>query len=443
MRMVCVMSWLLLMGFAQGEDYPQFRGPKGNGIATAAAVPTTWAKDKNVAWMTKIPGTGWSQPIVVGKKLFVTTAVGENLPKPKDMQAGVRDMSSMGLGGKKFSSPLKWQLFALDAETGAVLWEKTVAEGIPTQPIHPSNTYATESPCADKERVYVHFGMEGTLAAYSHDGERVWKLTVGAFKFSNGFGSGSSLAIHDGKIYMNNFNENAAFVACYDGKTGQRVWHQPRQKAGSAWASPLVWKNSKRTEIIAAGDKLVTSHDPNTGEELWRIGGIDTAFSPSPAVDGDVLLLGASSPFSAGPLMAIAAGAQGDITLPKGTKSSEAVTWFRTGGGVGMSSPVATGGYLSIPGEGSLTCVDIANGKPVYKERLPKSRMVAACPVVVGDKLLLVEETGKATWVKTGPQFEVLEQSELPGTFWASPAIAGDVLYLRSVDGIYCIKKTK
>lgn len=429
---------------AAAVDYPQFRGPAGTGVAPPGSPPTSWSADENVAWVAKLPGSGWSQPVIVGGTVYVTAAVGDKLPRPKDMQAGVKDMSSIpGFGGKKLDAAAEWQLFALDADTGAVKWKRTVATGKPAHPIHPSNSYATETPCADRDRVYAYFGATGTLAAYTHAGEPAWKVELGAFPFSNGFGSGSSPVLHDGRIYLANFNEKVAYVAAFDAGTGKEVWKRERPKAGSAWATPLVWRNSKRTEVVACGDKLVTSHDPATGAELWRFAGFETAFAPSPASDGDTLMLGASSPFSRSLLGAIRAGATGDITVKTGEAPTPFVPWFRDKGGVGMSSPVAGGGYLYIAGEGMLSCVDAATGKQLYKERLPGSRMVTACPVLAGGKVLVLDETGKATWVKAGPDFELVGTAALRDTFWASPAVAGDTVYLRGLEGVYCVRGKK
>ena len=435
---------LLLSCDLLAADYPQFRGPAGNGVVETADLPLTWSQQKNLAWTTKLPGSGWSQPVVVGKQVFVTAAVSDKLARPKDMMAGVKDSRSMPIPGTTPKAPdinIEWQLLALDAETGSIRWTKTVVAGKPKYPIHPSNTYATETPCADSERVYTYFGATGTLAAFDHAGKELWKQELGAYPFSNGFGSGSSPILYDGKLYIASFNEEKSFVVAFDAKNGKELWRKPREKPGSAWASPFVWRTKARTEIVACGDKLVTSHDPLTGEELWRLGGIDTAFAPSPAADGEMLLLAASSPFSSSPIYGIKAGAEGDISLKKGEQSNASIAWSRKNSGVGMASPCATGGYLYIPGQAGLICVDIKTGQEKYKERLPKAKTVAACPVAIGDKLLVIDETGKANWVKTGPEFEVLGSGEIADTFWASPAVVGDRLYLRGVEGLYCIKK--
>lgn len=426
------------------QDFPQFRGPAGTGVVDKGDPPTDWSGGKGVAWRVALPGTGWSQPVVLGETVYVTAAVGEKLRRPKDMQAGVKDLASMpipGLGSKAPDASVKWQVLALAIDSGDTKWTRTVAEGKPKFPIHPSNTYATETPCVDEQRVYVYFGATGTVAAFTHAGEPVWKTELGAFPHANGFGSGSSPALHDGKLFLNCFNDKNAFVVALDAQSGKEVWRQPRAKAGTSWASPLVWKNSKRTEIVACGDKLVTSHDPATGEELWRLGGIDTAFAPSPAARADLLILAASSPFSSSPMYAVNAGASGDITLKKGEKSNAGVAWFRTGTAVGMSSPVAAEGAVYFASQGFLTSYDISTGKQIYKERLGTSRMVTSSLLLVGEKLLVLDETGAAAWIKTGPAFERLGGGEIEDTFWASPALAGDRLFLRGIDRLYCLKK--
>lgn len=444
LRITALIS-LFLTSHVFAADFPQFRGPAGTGVVVDKAdLPTTWSGKKNIAWMAKLPGSGWSQPVVIGDTLYITAAVGDKLMRPKDMQAGVKDKSSMPLPGFAPKAPdvkIEWKLIAVDAGNGTIRWAKTVVEGKPKHPIHPSNTYATETACADADRVYAYFGATGTLAAYDHYGKQLWIAELGAYRYSNGFGSGSSPALFDGKLFISNFNEEKSFLVAFDAKTGKEIWRQPREKPGSAWASPFVWRTKARAEIVACGDKLVTSHDPVTGKELWRLGGTETAFAPSPAADGEMLILAASSPFSSSPIFGVNAGAQGDITLKKGEKSSASVAWFRNGSGVGMASPLATEGYLFIPGQSGLICVDTKTGEQKYKERLPKSRTVAACPVVIGNKLLVLDEAGKATWVKTGPKFEVIDTAEINDTFWASPAVAGDGIYLRGIEGLYCIKK--
>ncbi|MFO0936397.1 MAG: PQQ-binding-like beta-propeller repeat protein [Gemmataceae bacterium] len=441
--------WALIIGLvsmgtsAFAADFPQFRGPSGDGIVPNSDLPQDWEKGKNIAWKRGIPGSGWSQPVVINDTIFVTTAVGDKLARPKDMSSGARDMASIpGMGKSKGPNiTLKWQLLALDLKDGSVKWTRTVEEAKPKFPIHPSNTYATETPCVDAERVSAYFGATGSVVAFDHAGKPIWNANIGAYPHSNGFGSGSSMAIDNGILFLNCFNEEKGFVLALDAQTGRQIWRKDRARGGSSWASPFIWKNSKRVEVVACGDKLVTSHDPRTGEELWRLGGIDTAFAPSPAADGDTLILAASSPFSSSPMYAIRAGAKGDITLEKKQKSNANILWSMTNAKVGMASPVAKDGFVYFASNGLLTCYSIANGERVYSERLSNFKTVAASPLLMGDRILVLDEAGRSAWVKTGKTFETVGGGSIADITWATPAIAGNSILVRGLDGLYCVRK--
>ena len=422
-------------------DWPQFRGPGGAGVADAGP-PAEWGPETNLAWKVKIPGQGWAQPVVVGDAVYVATAVSPNQPKPKNMMAGVTDPSTRG-PAKPGEAVYSWELHALDRQTGATRWKAVAATGKPQQPTHASNTYATETPAADAERVYVFFGAAGVVAAYTHAGKEVWRGDVGVHPFTNGFGTGSSPALHAGRLFVQTYAEDVAVLRAFDAATGKELWKAERPK-GSAWGTPLVWTNSLRTEVVAGGNGSVIAYDPATGKELWRMGGIDTSFSSSPAAAGDVLVFGTSSPGSSNPLYAVKAGAAGDITPKKGETKNEFVLWSRTKSGPGMASPVVTGGRVYVPGSGTLACYDLATGEPRFNERLPKARnMITANPVLAGGKLYLTDEAGLTFAVPAGGEFDVAGSNKLgePGeVFWASPAVAGGDLFLRGTDYLYCVR---
>jgi outer membrane protein assembly factor BamB len=430
---------------AGGADWPQFRGPTGTGTVEKPAFPEEWGADKNLAWKAAVPGQGWAQPVVVGDRVFVATAVSPNQAKPKNMMAGVTDPATMGKGPRNPpDAAYSWELHALDRATGLTRWKKVVAAGKPKYPVHPSNTFATETPAADAEQVYAFFGMAGVVAAYTHAGEPVWTKDVGTYPFTAGFGSGSSPVLHAGRLFVQSYNEDSAFLLCLDAKTGAQLWKAERAK-GSAWSTPLVWKNSARTEVVATGSKSAIGYDPATGKELWTLGGVDTSFSSSAVAAGDVLYFGASSPGSASPLYAVKAGAHGDISLKKGEKSNEFVLWHRTGVAPGMASPLVVDGLLYIQGGGTLSCLDAKTGVQKYKERLPKTRGAeAACPFAAGDKLYFTDEGGQTFVVKPGAEFEVLATNKLGAegeVFWASPAVAGTDVFVRGTEYLYCVRK--
>lgn len=431
---------------AAAADWPQFRGPAGTGVAAksdAGELPAEWAADKNLAWKVKLPGAGWSQPIVSGGTVFVTTAVSDPPLAPKNMMAGVMEPQSRG-AGKGLKAPevtIEWKLLALDLQTGATKWAKTVVSGAPKFPIHPSNTYATETPATDGKLVYSYFGATGTVAAHDFAGKEVWKAELGVGPTTNGFGTGASPALHDGKLYVQLHFDDAASLVCLSAATGKEIWNVKREKGATSWASPLVWVNAVRTEVVSCGRGLVTSHDPATGAELWRVGGLDSSFSSSPACTPEMLVFGSSGPGTIAPLYGVKAGAKGDCTLAKGETANETVAWWKKGVGPGMASPIGLGDYVYVLNNAGLTCYDARTGKEVYKERLPKARTVAASPFAADGKLYFLDESGTAVVVKAGPQFEVLGGGKLDDTFWASPTPAGNGLLLRGVEALYYIKQ--
>ncbi len=422
------------------EDWPQFRGPSGSGATKGTDLPTEWSADKNVAWKVKLPGTGLSQPVVVGDKLFVTAAVSDTLSKPKSFGRGVIET-----GREKVpDAEIDWQVVALDRTTGKALWARSATKGKPKYAVHACNSYATETPCADAERVYAYFGATGTVAAFDHTGKEVWKAELGAYPTVANWGSGASPALGGGKVFVTSFSQESAFVVALDCKTGKEAWRFKWAETGvtTSWSSPLVWANSKRTELVVCGPDGVSGLALATGGELWRMSGFQPFYS-SPTVDGDTLYVSNGGQSSGGPLLGIRAGASGDVTPKKDEKPSAFVAWNLTGAGAGWSSPLAQNGYLYVPGKGTLACYDAKTGKQQYNERVPKTSRLIACPVGTEDRVLVLDETGSAALIKAGPAFEVVGAGKLDDVFWSSPTVAGGALYLRGVDHLYCVRRAK
>jgi hypothetical protein len=421
-------------------DWPQFRGPSGSGTTEGAALPTEWSADKNVAWKVKLPGSGLSQPVVVGDKLFITAAVADNLSKPKSFGPGVIETGRERLPDVE----IDWQVVAVDRTTGEILWAKSATKGKPKHPVHACNSYATETPCADTERVYAYFGATGTIAAFDHAGNEVWKAELGAYPTTANWGTGASPTLGGGKVFVNCFSQESAFVVALDCQTGKEAWRFKWGDQGimTAWSSPVVWASSKRTELAVCGPGWVSGLDLETGDEIWRMSGFQT-FTSSPSIDGDILYVSNGGQSSVGPLLGIKAGAGGDITTKEGEKPSEFVAWSVTAGGAGWSSPLAKNGYLYVPGKGTLACYDAVTGEQQYEERVPKMNRLIACPVATGNQLLLLDESGAAAMIKAGPEFEVVGSGKLDDTCWASPAIAGGDLFIRGVEYLYCVRQAK
>ena len=429
------MVLILMASTALAGDWQQFRGPNAGKVAKLTH-PMEWDATKNIAWAVPIPGSGWSSPVVVGDKIFVTSAVSESGSKPKGMMAGVSSM-----GSYRSAKPEKhtFTVSCLSLKDGSTVWTKSVGEMVPPI-VHPSNTYATESPATDGKHVFTFFATSGKLIAWDLDGKELWKKELGSYKSGNGFGSGSSLTTLEGLVFVQYDNDENSFVAAYDATNGNQVWRDDRSTRTS-WSTPLIWANSKRKELVTCGSGVVTSYEPATGKKLWTLKGIQSSFSASPAIDGDRIFFGNSGPMSAGPLVSVAAGADGDIQLDSEFKSDK-VAWSRTRSGPGMASPVVAKGCLFIPGSnGVLNAYDVKTGERLFKERVAKMGTVAASLWADDDTVFILDENGTAFMFEGGREFKQISSNTIKDLFWSTPAIAGDTLLLRGVEKLYCVRK--
>ena len=425
------------------EDWPQFRGGPALGRADFATLPKQWAGGSRVAWRTAIPGAGWSQPVVAGGKIFVTTAVGPGADKPSGM-GGVMSFSTWGMGSAP-KTPIQWRVLCLEPADGKVLWSRGIVEAVPKFGKHASNSYATETPCASADGVFAFFGGTGTLVALDRDGNERWRRNFGPQPIQNQFGTGSSPVLHrdpaGDRLLLQLYNDDAGRLHCLSATDGRDIWTADREK-GTSWSTPIVWSNDGTIEVVTAGQGSVIAYDLGTGKERWRLGGLDTSFACSVVADADGVYFGTSSPGSKAPLYAVARGHLGDLTLPKGQSSTAAVPWSKSKSGAGMPSPVVVGDLLYFFGDKAV-CYDKRTGAEKYRKRMPDGTTAVGCPVVVGDRIYVVNEKGKTVVLATGPEFKVLSESTVNAgdeVFWATPAVTDDSLLIRSSQAIYCIR---
>ena len=442
MRFLVFFACVILCASAFSDDFAQFRG-SNYGVEPEQAIPTNWSITENLAWKVPVPGAGWSQPIVFGDRVYVTSAVSEQTYLPKNFSDGTKTPQSMGLGF--FSKPpnfnFQWKLFCYSLEDGKEIWSQALDSGKPKFAIHPSNTYATESPAADSDGVYVYFASTGKVAGVSHEGQLMWERSIGIFKTSNNFGTGSSVALHEGKVFIQNFTTKSANVYCLDTKTGDTIWENKGEKGITSWTSPSIWKNNKRTELIISSEKKLDSYNPADGSLLWTVKNIKTAATATPCADSQRIFFGGSDPFEKGPLFAIEAGAEGDLSPKKRNTEFQNCSWIAKRSGPGMSSPVTNGKFLYVVDSNILRCYDALTGERLYQERIPKSGSVAASPLIIGNQLLILDEDGKSSLVSLGPEFEIVGGGKIDDTFWSTPAVANGSIYLRGIKFLYCIRK--
>ncbi len=425
------------------QEVSQFRGVSAAGAGSDITVPHEWSPKKNIAWRCDLPGSGWSQPLIRGNQLFVTAAVSEgDSLKPKDFAGGVRTPQSMGMGfmSKAPKVDIQWKLFCLNTTNGSIVWDKVVHSGKPKYAVHPSNTYATETPVVTDSVVVAFFGATGSVAAFTHSGEPIWQREFGAQPTSNSFGTGSSLATDGKRVFLQNFTQKTADLYALDAEIGETVWKANRDSPITSWSTPLVWNNELRSELIVSGGEQVDSFAPATGEKLWTLSNVKAATACSVCGDSKRIYFGGSDPFSSGPLFGVSAGASGDISPKKKNATFASCAWKADKSAPGMASPVSTGKHVYIAEKNIIRCYDAETGERVFRERLPGMGTVAASPVIVGKDVLLVDEAGKATLISADGTFKITGTGDVADTVWSTPAATDGSIYIRGVDGLYCIR---
>ena len=389
-----------------------------------------------MAWSTEVAGGGWSSPVIANGKVFLTTAVASDGTRPKGFGQGVASMRSHFMS-RAPDTPYRFEVHCLNLIDGTLLWKQQVVSRKPPHKIHPSNSYATESPVTDGEHVYAYFAAVGAVACIDSKGETIWKKDLGAYRTSSDFGSGSSLAIHQGMIFVQCDNEQKSFVTALNCKTGEEVWRHERP-GRTSWSSPILWNNRDRSELVACGAGTVTSYDPATGKVLWVLAGTGGAFSASPTCDAERLYLGNSGRNSRGPLIAINAGAAGEMTLD--SIGDKQVAWVAETSAPGMCSPVVVDGHLYVLSRGILSCHDAESGERLYRERLKDASSVTSSLWSADGKVFALNESGQTAVIKVGDDFQRLATNQTPGLFWATPSVAGNTLLIRGAKTLYCIR---
>ena len=239
-------------------------------------------------------------------------------------------------------------------------------------------------------------------------------------------------------------------MVALDKKTGEQVWKVDRDEK-SSWATPVLWKNGKRPELVAGGGRKVRSYDPATGKVLWELGGLGGRASASPVAEGDLLIVGAGGgrsrggdeEMSRGALFAVKAGASGDITLKDKATSNDGVAWSKSKAGPSMASPLLYKGQVYIVEQrgGMLSAYDAKTGKEVYsKERIAGARGFTASPLASDDKIFCTDDSGTTFVIQAGATYKLLGKNSLNEMFWSTPSAAGGDLFLRGVDHLFCIK---
>ncbi len=436
----------LLPGAAGAESaaWPSFRGAQAAGVATGAA-PTAWNGEKgtNVLWKTPIPGLAHSSPVVWGDHVFVTTAVSS---EDESLRVGLYgDVDSV-----ESKAAYSWRVLALDRKTGKVLWEREAYAGVPKIKRHMKATHANSTPATDGKHVVALFGSEG-LYCYGIDGTLKWKKDLGVldsgwfYDPSYQWEYGASPILYKNLVIVQADLQKGSFLAAYDLADGREVWRTERDENPS-WATPSVFETEKRAELVTNATKHVRGYDPATGKELWRLKGNSEIVTPTPiTAHGLAYVTSGYAPIQ--PIYAIRLGtASGDISLPEGKETNDAIAWSKQRGGPYMPTPIVYGDHLyTCANNGILTAYDAKTGAQVYRERVAGNASVAftASPVAADGKLYFPSEDGEVYVVKAGPKFELLATNPMGEVLMATPAIVDGTILFRGRHHLFAIKEAE
>ncbi len=421
---------------AANEHWPRFRGPNADGVGPDnIGLPTTWTTTENVKWVTDIPGWGWSSPIVWGDRVFLSTVISDeqNLTPRKGLYLGkgVRD-PARGIH--------HWMVYCFDLNTGQEIWQHEAHVGHPQVPRHPKNTYAAETATTDGQRLYVLFGDLG-LYCYDLSGQPMWSQPIEPKETAQDYGAAASPVVHDGQVIIVYDNLERSWIASFDAKTGAVRWRTTRDETHS-WATPFVWQNEVRTEIVVPGKNRNRSYSL-AGELLWEFDGRMSNFViPSPfAAHGLCYISSGYVGDAHRPTFAVKPGASGDIAPDGDFGASEFVAWYQGTSASYNTSQIVYGDYLyTLFDRGFLTCHNAKTGEQVYgKQRFSPRGWFTSSPWAYSGYLFCLSEDGLTYVVQAGPEFAIVATNEFDELCLASPAIAGDKLLIRTESKLYCL----
>jgi hypothetical protein len=386
---------------AVAEEWPGWRGPRGDGTSSDTHLPTKWSATENVAWKTPLPGTGHSSPAIWGDRIFLTSC---------------REAEQERL------------LLCLDRKTGAVLWERVVVKS-PLEKKHKLNSFASSTPATDGRHVWVSFFDRPRMRVYCYDldGHLVWQQSPGEFHSVHGFCS--SPVLYKDLVIVNGDQDAEAFLVALEKGTGKERWRANRPNRTRSYVVPIIANLAGRQQLVLSGSKCVTSYNPDTGELLWIIDGPTEQFVASLVHLNGMLFLTAGFPEYH--VLAIRPDGSGNVTKTH-------IAWRDTKGAGYVPSPVAYDRWFFLVNDGGVaTCFEAATGKREWTKRLGHHH--SASPVVANGLLYFPDDDGVTYVLKAGPALEVVSRNELGEECYASPAVAQGQLFLRTVKHLWCI----
>jgi outer membrane protein assembly factor BamB len=406
---------LLLSAAARAEEWPGWRGPRGDGTSTETGTPWRWSATENVRWKVPVPGKGHSSPVVWGDRLFLTTCLEDK--------------------GERV-------LLCLDRARGKTLWRRVVLTA-PLEKKHSLNSYASSTPVTDGKHVWVSFLAYPNMqvACYDIDGHKVWQRSPGKLLSVHGFCS--SPVLHKDMVILNGDQDAPAYLVALDKTTGAERWRIDRPNRTRSYCTPIFIPSPGQpgvTQMVLSGSKCVTGYDADSGKRLWIIDGPTEQYVASLVYQAGVLFL--TTGFPQRHLMGINPAGRGNLT------DSEHVLWHvgnKANGERGASyvpSPLAAGGLFYVVSDaGYVSCLEAKTGQRLWMKKL--GRRHSASPVLVEGKLFFPDDDGTTFVLRAGRDFEVLAKNGLGEACYASPAVSRGQMFLRTLHHLWCIGDDK
>lgn len=415
------------------RNWPQWRGPQATGEAIYGNPPMEWSESKNIRWKVDIPGKGHATPIIWENMVFIQTAVETDEKVEVNAPSGDDNEGGWSPPSNQTSHVYNFLVMALDRKDGSIIWETSVTRERPIDATHETGTWASNSPVTDGKHLYAYFGSRG-LYCLDFKGNILWERDFGQMQKKMSFGEGSSPALYKDKLVIIWDHEGESLLYIIDKNTGEDILKIPREEATS-WSTPLVIDVKGKPQIITSATSRIRSYDLNTGDIIWEGTGMTGNVIPHPVNMGNMLYL--MSGFRGNAIMAIDLDkAQGNIN------GTEAVVWESNQNAPYTPSPLLMNGklYFLRTNNGNISCLDAADGKVNYSlERLDGAGTIFASPVGVEGRIYVTSESGNTYVIKEGPTFEILARNQLNDGNFSSPAIAGNELYIRGFEYLYCI----
>lgn len=406
------------------QDWPQFRGPRGDGTSTARNVPLTWSESNNIAWKVAVPGRGRSSPVVMEDRVWLTTAIEQGLIRTNIKNDDMQTAEHVTL-----------QAVCLDAKQGKELWRTTLFEVDKPAPVHWFNSWATPSPVAEKGRLYCDFGTFGTAGLDARDGKILWWTSL---PLDHQVGPGSSPVLWRELLVVVRDGMDAQYLAALDTRTGHSVWKTerppidtPRGDLKKCFSTPLLIEGGKGEQLISTGARWIVSYDPNTGKERWRLRHGEGFSNGSCPVFSHGRVIFSTGCMKAH-LLAVDAGGTGEIPATN-------VAWRITQQVPVLSSPTVGGDDIYwVSDEGMASCADAQTGEIYWQKRV--GGRTFASPLCAEGRVYFFAQDGKTTVVRASRQFEKLAENQLQGPVVATPAFVDGAIYLRTDTHLYRIQ---